>query len=361
MLDRIDIKYFKMAVGDSNIRETDNDIAVSCPVCGDSRTNRNSRRLHLYKKGDYTGVNCFNGDCPVENKTVFSFLRDFFPSHLSSYRREKFQDNMHQMSQMSQMGKPSSSGSSDVFDFGISSKTGVSGDFGDWENTEIAKLENSEISPVVAIDLKNYITPIVEIPQALEYIKSRGLSYSPELYGDWFYGHQNLEIDDVLYKVQDSVIIPLYTDSSFTKMYGFYSRSISEKFFSTFMQDINIGYKIWNYFNIDNTKEVYIFEGIFDAIASGLDNVIALMGAKLPEDRLREINNPVFVLDNDRTGLLNSIEYARKGCKVYIQNKYPQKDINSLMQDNPDLDVKAFIKNNLYKGILAEVNIKQKL
>lgn len=353
MLDRIDIKYFKMAVGDSNIKETDNDIAVSCPVCGDSRTNRNSRRLHLYKKGDHTGVNCFNGDCPVENKTVFSFLRDFFPNHLSSYRREKFQDNMQQL------GKLSHSGSGDVFDFGKESKSD-SGNFEDWENSEIAKLESS-VSPVVAIDLRNYITPIEKIPQALEYIKSRGLSYSPELYGDWFYGHQNLEIDEVLYKVQNSIIIPLYTDSSFTKMYGFYSRSISEKFFSTFMQEINIGYKIWNYFNIDNTKEVYIFEGIFDAIASGLDNVIALMGAKLPEDRLREINNPVFVLDNDRTGLLNSIEYARKGCKVYIQNKYPQKDVNSLMQDNPDLDVKTFIKNNLYKGILAEVNIKQKL
>lgn len=355
MLDRIDIKYFKIAVGDSNIRETDNDIAVRCPVCGDSRSNRNSRRLHLYKKGDYTGVNCFNGDCSVENKTVFSFLRDFFPNHLSSYRREKFQDNIQQLGQL---GKQSSLSSDDVFDFGKESK---SEDFVDWENSEIAKLENSEISPVVSIDLSNYITPIEKVSQALEYIKSRGLCYSPELYGRWFYGHQNLEIDDVLYKVQNSIIIPLYADSSFTKMYGFYSRSISGKFFSTFMQDINVGYKIWNYFNIDNTKEVYIFEGIFDAIASGLNNAIALMGAKLPEDRLREINNPVFVLDNDRTGLLNSIEYARKGCKVYVQNKYPQKDINSLMQDNPDLDVKTFIKNNLYKGILAEVNIKQKL
>ena len=53
------------------------------------------------------------------------------------------------------------------------------------------------------------------------------------------------------------------------------------------------GYSIWvtkygTTFNIDNTKEVSTyFEGIFDAIASGLDNVIALMGAKLPEDRLR--------------------------------------------------------------------------
>ena len=352
MLDRIDIKYFKMAVGDSNIRETDNDIAVSCPVCGDSRTNRNSRRLHLYKKGDFTGVNCFNGDCSVENKTMFSFLRDFFPNHLSSYRREKFQDNMHQLS---------SSGSEDVFNFGTSKESPKESLF-DWENSEVADLDTSENIKVKTLDLRKYISPIKEIPIALEYIKSRGLEYSPEKYGEFFYGTQELDIDNNLYKIKNNIIIPLYTDiKDSSSMYGFYARNISEKFFCTFMQDINIGYKIWNYFNIDNTKEVYIFEGIFDAIASGLDNVIALMGAKLPEDRLKEINNPVFVLDNDRTGLLNSIEYARKGCQVYIQNKYPQKDINSLMQENPDLDVTKFIKSNLYKGILAEVNIKQKL
>ena len=351
MLDRIDIKYFKIAVGNSNIKETDSDIAVSCPVCGDSRTNRNSRRLHLYKKGDHTGVNCFNGDCAVENKTVFSFLRDFFPNHLSSYRREKFQDNMHQLS---------SSGSEDVFNFGVTKEPEKETQF-DWETSEVADFDNP-VNSVKSFDLRPFITPLREVPVALDYIKSRGLTYDPELYGEFFYGTQELNIDDTVYKIKNNIIIPLYADiKDPSSMYGFYARNISEKFFCTYMADINIGYKVWNFFNIDNTKEVYIFEGIFDAIASGLDNVIALMGAKLPEDRLKEINHPVFVLDNDRTGLLNSIEYARKGCRVYIQNKYTQKDINSLMQENPDLDVTSFIKKNLYSGILAEVNIKQKL
>lgn len=37
MLDRIDVKYFKLAVGTEHIgKENNNDIAVRCPICGDS-------------------------------------------------------------------------------------------------------------------------------------------------------------------------------------------------------------------------------------------------------------------------------------------------------------------------------------
>lgn len=358
MLDRIDIKYFKLAVGKNLGKETDSDISARCPVCGDSRTNKRSTRLHLYKKGDHTGVNCFNGDCSVENKTVYSFLRDFYPEHLSGYRREKFQENL------ATLGADSSG---DVFgNFSDSKPQELPETIGDWEVTEIAPLETS--NPVIPIDLKNYMTPIEKVSKALEYINSRGLKYSPELYGKWFYGHQNLEIDGVFYRVQNSIIIPLYTDSSFTEMYGFYSRSISDKFFCTFMQDVNIGYKIWNYFNIDKTKEVYIFEGIFDALASGLDNVIALMGAKLPQERLQEIN-PVFVLDNDRTGLMNSLEYADLGYPVFVQDKYSEKDMNELMKslmkspmkNNPDLNLPNFIKSNILRGIFARVKISSLL
>ena len=347
MLDRIDIKYFKLAVGRNLGKETDSDIAARCPVCGDSRSNPRSTRLHLYKKGDYTGVNCFNGDCSAENKTVFSFLRDFFPEHLSGYRREKFQDNLATLG---------ADNSGDVFG-GFSDSEAVAND--DWE---IAPLETQ--SPVISIDLKNYMTPIEKVSSALDYIKSRELKYTPEIYGNWFYGHQNLEIDGVFYRVQNSIIIPLYTDSSFSEMYGFYSRSISDKFFCTFMQDVNIGYKIWNYFNIDKSEPVYVFEGIFDALASGLDNVIALMGAKLPQERLQEID-PVFVLDNDRTGLLNSLEYADLGYPVFVQDKYSEKDMNELMKSlkktNPDLNIPNFIKSNILKGIFARVKISSLL
>ena len=62
---------------ESDILKQDFDIACKCPVCGDSRTRRNLKRLHLYQKGDVINVNCFNGDCSVKNMTPYRFFQDY--------------------------------------------------------------------------------------------------------------------------------------------------------------------------------------------------------------------------------------------------------------------------------------------
>lgn len=356
-LDRLDIKFFKQAVGHERLgRETDNDISARCPVCGDSRKNKNSKRLHLYKKGEVTNVNCFNGDCPAQNKTMYGFLLDFFPSLLDSYKRERFQENMHSLA----------SGETDVFGSIVDKPESLELD--DWEDSEIARKENLDkrpIRPITTFDLSNYIKDIEEIPAALEFLNNRGIIYDPDLFGRWFYGYQDLEIGDTVYKVTNCIIIPLYYDiSDVSTMYGFYARSIGvgSKYFCTFMHDVNIGYKVWNLFNINKSEPVYIFEGIFDAISSGKKNIIALMGAKIPDGRLSELEKPIFVLDNDRTGWKNSLEYADKGFNVFIQpNKYKEKDMNELMQKHPDLDIPALINNNIFKGIMARVKISSLL
>ena len=60
-------------------------------------------------------------------------------------------------------------------------------------------------------------------------------------------------------------------------MYGFYSRSIENKLFYTYMNYKNICYKICNWFNINKELPVFIYESIFDAISGGLSNSIALL------------------------------------------------------------------------------------
>ena len=128
------------------------------------------------------------------------------------------------------------------------------------------------------------------------------------------------------------------------------------------MNDANIGYKIWNWFNIDKSKPVYIFEGIFDAISSGMNNVVAALGAKIPDERINDLKKPVFVLDNDKTGILNSLSYAKEGYTVYVQPiKYKEKDFNELVLKYPSLDTTKLIQDNLYSGILAEIRLKEKL
>ena len=113
---------------------------------------------------------------------------------------------------------------------------------------------------------------------------------------------------------------------------------------------------------VDKDKPVYIFEGIFDAISSGKTNIIALMGAKLPDERLKELKYPVFCLDNDRTGKMNAIQYAKQGHQIYVQPKqYSEKDFNELMWNNPDLDLPKLIDDNLFVGIGAELRLKVSL
>jgi hypothetical protein len=323
MLDRLDVKYFKLAVGlDSIGKESDVDVSARCPVCGDSRKNKRSKRLHLYKKGEVTNINCFNGDCDVQNKTPYSFLRDFFPALLQNYKRENFNSTMSALA---------GENSEDVF------------------SSFVKETETKD--EVVLHDLTDYLHDISEHEEALNYLNNRGITYNEEIYGKWYFGFQDLKIGEIVYKITNAIVIPLYYNG---KMYGFYSRSILDKTFYTYMHDSNIGYKVWNWFNVNKNEKVYIFEGIFDAIASGLPNVIALMGAKLPEDRLKELNHPVFVLDNDRTGLMNSLNYCKMNY-VYIQpDKYKEKDMNDLMLNNKELNITELISNNLFTNIIKK-------
>lgn len=336
MLSQLEIKYFKTAVGQENIgKESLVDITARCPVCGDSQKNKRSKRLHLYSKNNITKINCFNGLCDVNNKTMYGFLKSFYPNLLENYKRENFIQNLSHLSNQS----------SDVF-------AEIA------EDIKETPKESEIIKPVLTHNLFDYFENLIEHDEAISYLNKRGFDYFNSSY-EWYFGKQNLEIDGKLYKLNDAIIIPLYYEK---EMYGFYSRNIYNKEFFTYLPEQNMGYKIAFWFQIDKSKPVYIFEGIFDALSSGLDNVIALMGAKIPEERLSELKYPVFVLDNDKTGILNSIEYSKRGFHVYIQpNELKEKDMNELMLNHPELNVPEMIKNNIYSGISAEIRLKAKL
>lgn len=338
MISPINKRYFLLAIDGAKVgKNNDVDISVRCPVCGDSSKNKNSTRLHLFHKNGKDGIQCFNGDCALNGRVynLFGFLKSFYPNLLENYKRETFIQNMNNLS-----GE-----SLDVFaDVSLKPK----------ENT----LEIQKTKPVLTHNLFQYFDNILEHDEALAYLTKRGLDYFNSSY-EWYFGKQDLQIGDKLYKLTNAIIIPLYYKD---EMYGFYSRNIFNKEFFTYNPEANMGYKIWNWFNIDKSKEVYIFEGIFDAISSGLENCIALMGAKIPDERLKELKKPVFVLDNDKTGILNSIDYAKKGFTVYIQpDNLKEKDMNELYLNNLELNVPEMIKNNLYSGISAEIRLKAKL
>jgi Zn ribbon nucleic-acid-binding protein len=325
LLSYTDVKYFKLAVGQERIkRETDLDIAAKCPLCNDKEP-----RLHLYEKDGTVLVHCFRGECG-HHSNLWNFIKLQAPSILESYKRETFGEVMATLGSSSDLSS-------------VNKQTKSKNQF------NITTVES----------LKSLMQPLENSPEGLDYLSKRTIKYNSETFGEWFYGYQDLMIDDILYKITGSIVIPLYNEEK--QLYGFYSRSIATKNFITYNHQDNIGFKVWNWFNIDKELPVYIFEGIFDAFSSGKKNIIALLGAKLPDERLKELKNPVFCLDNDKTGFKNSIYYAEQGCSVYIQpDEIFEKDLNEIKKNYPDLNISKLISDNLYSGVSALIRLKMK-
>ena len=317
----IDVRYFKLAVGESRIKhETPTDITVRCPICGDSKKSRNKARMHLYMRNGKALVNCFN-ECSCNNKTVYKFLKDYYPNLLENYKQETFGNKIKEIKEI---------------------------DFSGGVGFELAK--EPENKPKTLFDLSQYFE---KSERVYDYIESRGLDWSPAL-GEVYLG-KKITLNGKFYNIDDFIVIPLYCGD---KWYGFYSRSMKEHRFQTFI--IDEGLKLWNFYNIDKSKTVYVFEGIFDALSvynSGITNVVACLGATPPLSLLEGLD-VVFCLDNDRTGYLNSIKYLKKGFKVlcYPEN-IKEKDINEILKTG--VDIKDLILNNQVSGILGEIKIKK--
>ena len=361
MLSHVSVKYFKQAVNASSYRETNLDISCRCPICGDSKVKKNSKRLHLYKKGDVELINCFNAGCSCENKTIYSFLKDFYPSLLPQYKRETFGTKMKELKKSSsfELADDSWKKSSDPENLDCSqdlvdSSKNESPELADdsWKNeSNPVTFDNSLYTLPVVFDLKPFFEPLSQ--EMKEYLRNRKIEPSEK----WYKAKTNIKISEITYNIKDYLVIPLYLNGN---MYGFYSRSISEKKFITFIS--TVGYKVWNWFDIDKSKNVYIFEAIFDALSTGLDNIIANLGAKLPQERLDELKSPIFCLDNDKTGIETSIKYAEQGHKVFIMPSiYKEKDFNELKNNHPSLDIPELVKNNTFKGMPAITRLKLKL
>lgn len=321
-----DINYFKMAVGTDRIKhETLSDISARCPICGDSKYSKNKARLHLYERNGVTLVNCFN-DCAVHNMSMFRFLKTYYPNLFPLYKNEVNESKIKSLKK-------------DLTEYDL---------LGDFKSLEVKD------KPPVTFNLSKYFKTSDKIEN---YLESRGLEHFP-IFGDFYLG-SNITIDNKNFPINNYIIIPLYY---YNEWYGFYSRSLTEHRFYTYIPDKNQGYKLWNYYNLDKSKTIYIFEGIFDAMSaysSGIENVCACMGATPPLDLIKDLD-VVFCLDNDQTGIKNSIKFVKQGFKTVI---YPTdlkfKDCNEMLQNN--IDLKSLILNNIYSGCLAEVKLRVKL
>ena len=356
MLSPIDIKYFKLAVGNAT-KDSDTDIAVKCPICGDSKIHKNSKRLHLYQKNNITLVKCFNGGCEVNNN-MYNFLKLYYPDLLSGYKNEMYTQKIEKFKTFDSNltkcdfldSKTNLNNTNELNQTDTNLADGLNCDFLKSEteaslNCDSLKSETKARFKIFQIN--SFLDVLSE--RAKDFLKSRKIiNYSD--FGDFFSG-KSFTHNGKYYGVSDFLVIPFYYKSN---IYGFYSRSLNEKKFVTCC--LNEGYSIWNWFNVDLNSDLYIFEGILDALSFyelyGIKNIIALNTSKISEARLNEIKKPIFCLDNDSTGIKSMLNYVKNpNVKVITYPKDLEcKDFNDILLKCPDFKpefesgIKAFLK-----------------
>jgi hypothetical protein len=316
-LNDINVKYWELIHGSNKGYHKVDDYSAKCDICGDSQFSKSKKRLHLYTKATYDedSIACFN--CGYKGN-MFSYIRTHHPEFYDAYKAERGYSSLNSLANQMQVVK---------------------------------KVQKQNT-------LYTFEPPegfILNDKKSLDYIHSRKVHLSEVYYCDGM-----ITLKDKRVSLKDYLIIPLKEND---KWYGFYSRCLSSKTFYTYIPEENTGYKIWNWFNISKKTTVYVFEAIFNALSTNLTNTIACMGSDIPEDRLKELTDVVFIFDNDRTGIEKSVKYAKLGYKVML---YPsdiqEKDLNDLLKGGWSKDdLTELVKNNTYQGFEAVIELTMKL
>ena len=284
-----------------------------CPICGDSKRNRNKTRGYLYSVKANTNFKCHN--CGT-SMSFNNFLKEIDPIVHKQYTLEKF-------------------------------KEGHTG-----RNFVVDEPKFSFQPPKFKPSLN--LPKASENADANEYLVKRKLNPYKFYYTDKFKSWTNSlkDVFDDTTKDEPRIIIPLFYQDT---LVGFQGRALGPskvKYITVMLNDD--APKIYGLDEVQKDKTVYITEGPFDS--TFVCNAIAMCGADADISNWG-INNPVWIYDNEP----RNVEIVRRisktidsGNKVVIwPTTTKEKDINEMVLSG--LDVQSVIESNTYSGLEAKL------
>ena len=284
-----------------------------CPICGDSKKNKNKSRGYIYSVKTNTYFKCHNCGASM---SFSNFLKHVdAPTH-KQYSLEKF--------------KEGHTGRNFVVE---------EPDF----KFEAPKFKKSINLP------KGF-----ENPRSSGYLTARKLDSSKFYYAKKFKKFVNTikpTFDDTRYD-EERIIIPIYYERN---LIGLQGRSIGPNpvKYITVMFDENAP-KIYGLDEVEKSEAVYVTEGPFDS--TFIQNAIAMCGADADVSRWG-ISNPVWIYDNEPRNreIVNRISRTiDKGESVVIfPSSIDDKDINDMVIAGHD--VQKIVECNTYSGLEAKL------
>ena len=284
-----------------------------CPICGDSKKNKNKTRGYIYSVKTNTNFKCHNCGASM---SFSNFLKHVdAPTH-KQYSLEKF-------------------------------KEGHTG-----RNFVVEEPDFKFEAPKFKKSLS--IPKAFENPKSNGYLTARKLDSSKFYYAKKFKKFVNTikpTFDDTRYD-EERIIIPIYYEKN---LIGLQGRSIDPNpvKYITVMFDDNAP-KIYGLDDVEKSEAVYVTEGPFDS--TFIRNAIAMCGADA-DVRRWGINNPVWIYDNEPRNreIVNRIDRTiDKGDSVVIfPSSIDEKDINDMVIAGHD--VQKIVECNTYSGLEAKL------
>lgn len=305
---------------------------AECPLCDDNIVRKH--RLWFLQKNDSYIAYCHNAGCLANSgMNIVKFIKlvdtSIYNDIIEEFRKEKFEELKNSGYNFNKRKNKQDN------------------------NKLLLNYDSNKFVFVNSLN-SNIFIDVKENKKAYEYLMGRKIPIDFIIENKFKYCIEKYHAENMPYG--NMITIPFIRKKD-NKIYGFSSRSITDKKFHISLVDEN-NPKIYNIFNIDNNKPVYIFEGIFDSCY--IDNSIALNGAVLNKELLSKINKPVFCLDNDQTGYNKMLEYMKSGYKCCILTKevmYNKKDINELVihKNYDSNDIKRLIISNTIEPNLNNI------
>lgn len=309
-----------------------------CPYCLDSKKNPNKTRGFFYFHDNKSLYKCHN--CQV-NKTLYHFLLDFHAETLcKEYKIEKFKST-----------NPYYSEKKDVEEFKYKKSE---------TQLKLEKKFNTILSKLI---------PIKNNEEAYQYMLNRKIPIDRinELYyvDNINIIRENIEQYKEFKKLPDvsAIVIPFYNKDNVLTHVQCRMLNTGDSFRYLTFEIITGTEKIYGMNKIDVNKEVFIFEGAFDAMC--VNNAIAVAGASLLAAKSfydENLDSYTFVYDSDYVKNSDVHKQVEKtilaGCKVvlfddvFINNNV--KDINDLVKNNIISNIEKYLIDNTYQGLKAK-------
>ena len=160
-------------------------------------------------------------------------------------------------------------------------------------------------------------------------------------------------------KSEERIVIPFFNRNK--KITHIQGRALNDDTLRYITVSLSQGSKVYGLDRIDNTKPVYVVEGIFDSLF--LENCVAMTGSDLNTEDLQDCEL-VFLFDNEPRNrqIVQKVEkIIDMGHSIVLFNDtFRGKDINDMIQSGHTVEqVKEYIENNTFKGLKAKMKFTE--